>query len=159
MCADGLHASRRLIDALRYAPGSRLHRVECANVVEEVADKLLCRRRRILWSLDADGLLREFARMCALDVFDMIRAPTAALEILAAWLVTGDESFRAAAYSAARSAAYSAADIAADIAADFEACVAAHCAAHNAADVADRTFQNRRLTRMVMAAHREALIQ
>jgi len=54
ICRRGLHASRLLIDALLYAPGLTLHRVECADVVEEQEDKLVCRRRRILSTYQID---------------------------------------------------------------------------------------------------------
>ena len=47
ICNSGLHASERLLDALRYAPGLTLHRVTCEDVVGEQEDKLVCRRRRI----------------------------------------------------------------------------------------------------------------
>ena len=33
MCESGLHASRRILDALSYAPGSSIHRVEVAEIV------------------------------------------------------------------------------------------------------------------------------
>lgn len=46
LCASGLHASERLLDALGYAPGLTLHVVTCEGV-ERGDDKLVCRRRRI----------------------------------------------------------------------------------------------------------------
>jgi len=64
MCASGLHASRRPLDALRYAPGENVHRVELWGDVEEAKDKLVGRHRRILWSADATEALRGFARWC-----------------------------------------------------------------------------------------------
>jgi len=51
MCRSGLHASRRILDALRYAPGDVVHRVECDGVVAEDDDKLVCTERTILWML------------------------------------------------------------------------------------------------------------
>ena len=56
MCKLGLHASRHPFDALRYAPGATLCRVECAGIVQEDADKLVCRRRRIVARIDATEL-------------------------------------------------------------------------------------------------------
>ena len=44
MCASGLHASRHPFDALQYAPGPILCRVECEDGVTEHDDKLVCRR-------------------------------------------------------------------------------------------------------------------
>ena len=52
-CESGLHASERLIDALSFAPGGTLHRVELrGDVTPHDGDKLVARERRILWSLD-----------------------------------------------------------------------------------------------------------
>ena len=51
MCKRGLHASEHPSDALKYAPGPTLCRVECEGVelgTGDNADKLVCRRRRIV---------------------------------------------------------------------------------------------------------------
>lgn len=106
ICQSGLHASLRLRDALNYAPYGRveLHRVQCAEVIALQADKLVCRRRRIVATLPAketDHVLRLFARVCALLVADKWDAP----EIVTRYLWSGDESIRAAAWDAARAAA------------------------------------------------------
>ena len=62
MCRAGLHASIRLIDALKYAPGHNICRVECSGDIIQGDDKLVCSHRRIIWRIDAEELLREFAR-------------------------------------------------------------------------------------------------
>ena len=61
MCESGLHASRRVIDALRYIPDGAtvLCRVRCEDVVNEQDDKLVCRKRTVLWSHDCNMLLHE----------------------------------------------------------------------------------------------------
>ena len=97
MCARGYHASRHVFDALEYAPGATLSRVECREVTEECDDKLVCRRRRVIATIDATKILRKFARMCALDVIHLWEAP----DIVIRYLKTGDESLRDAARSAA----------------------------------------------------------
>lgn len=97
MCNSGLHASRRVTDALNFAPGSLVCRVECRDIVEEQDDKLVCRERRILWKMDATPVLRAFARKCALDVIHLWDAP----DIVVQYLKTGDESIRDAARAAA----------------------------------------------------------
>jgi hypothetical protein len=104
MCDSGLHASRRAIDALRYAPGPLAHLVECDGVVAEDDDKFVCRRRKILASVDAAAVLRAFARWCALSVIDKWDAP----DVVVRYLRTGDDSLRSAAESAGWSAAWSA---------------------------------------------------
>jgi hypothetical protein len=164
MCASGLHASRRAIDALRYAPGSTVCRVECRGVIEG-EDKLVCRSRTILWRVDAGALLREFARDCALDVLHLWATETTpGIDIVVEYLLTGAESLRSAAdsaaYSAADSAAYPAAYYAADSAAysaayhaaDSAADSAAYSAACSAACSAARGAQNERLERMLVNA-------
>ncbi len=53
ICKNGLHASVRLCDALRYARSWRLHRVRCGGEIVQGYDKLVCRERTVLWSVDA----------------------------------------------------------------------------------------------------------
>ena len=107
MCQSGLHASRHPFDALMYAPGRVLCLVDCDEIDAEDRDKLVCRRRRIVARFDATGILRAFARRCALDVIDLWDAP----QVVRDYLTTGDESLRDAAGNAAyatRAAAYAA---------------------------------------------------
>lgn len=126
ICSAGLHASRRPAHALEYAPGPILCRVECADVVDEQADKLVCRRRRIVARMDATEMLRYYARMQALSMIHLYDDPP---DVVLDYLMTGDESLRAAAkdaaWAAARDAAWDAARPAARDAArdDFDALV------------------------------------
>ena len=115
ICRSGLHASACLINALDYAPGSMLHRVECGDVVEHHDDKLVCRERTIIASMDAEHLLVEFARWAALQVIDLWGADWDA-DWTATWRAARSASQAAArAYSrddtssATRSAAWGAA--------------------------------------------------
>lgn len=101
MCASGLHASLHPYDALKYAPGNTLCLVECEGDVEHQDGKLVCRRRKIIARIDAEPLLREYARWCALQVVELWDAP----EVVRQYLTTGSESLRAAAWAAARAAA------------------------------------------------------
>ena len=93
----GYHASRHVFDALKYAPGSILSRVECREITDECDDKIVCKRRTVIQTIDATDLLLRFARMCALDVIHLWEAP----DIVIRYLKTGDESLRDAAWSAA----------------------------------------------------------
>jgi hypothetical protein len=111
-CRSGLHASEHPLDALRYAPGDLLHRVELGGDLQphgDPIDKWVGRRRKIIATIDAEPLLREFARWCALQVIDLWDAPAVVHE----YLEGGDESLReaawAAAWAAAREAAWAAA--------------------------------------------------
>ena len=131
LCASGLHASRHPFDALQYAPGPNLHRVECSVDVQEESDKLVARERTIVASSDITGLLDHFARQRALSVAHLWKPP----EVVLDFLRTGDSSLReaarAAAWDAARAAARDAAWDAARAAArsSFEQLVQEHFAA------------------------------
>ena len=101
LCASGLHASICPFDALQYAPGNTLCLVELGGEIAHGEDKVVASRRRIIARIDAEPLLREFARWCALQVIERWDAP----DVVRRYLETGDESFRAAAWAAAWDAA------------------------------------------------------
>ena len=167
LCRWGLHGSKRLIDALQYAPGPMLYRVELGGEIIKGDDKAVATERTYLWGISAEHLLRDFARRCALDVVHLWGAPG----VVVKYLKTGDESIRDAALDAARDAAWDAAldaardaawdaardaawDAARDAAWDAARAAAwgaAWGAAWAAAWAAARDRQNRRATAMVMA--------
>jgi hypothetical protein len=135
-CRSGLHASEQPLDALRYAPGPLLHRVELVGELVphgEPVDKWVGRRRRILATVNAESILRDFARWCARSVLDQWDAP----QVVRDWLETGNldlqSAAESAAWSAAKSAAWSAAREAAESAAKSAAREAAKSAAWEAA--------------------------
>ena len=105
LCASGLHWSSCPFDALQYAPGNTLCRVEYDGETVKGDDKGVSRRRRIIKRIDAEPLMREFARWCALQVIDLWDAP----DVVRQHLTTGSESLRASAWDAARAAARDAA--------------------------------------------------
>ena len=109
--------------------------VECDDIVKTHDDKGVCRRRRIIASMDAEEMLRYYARMQALSV--VMNAPEMS-DVVYDWIFTGDESLRPAAYYAAYSAAHSAAYYAVDSAAYSAARYAARYAAYSAAYSASR---------------------
>ena len=108
-CKYGLHASPLALDALQYAPGSLLWRVELGGRIVshgDPIDKYAASERKIIaGGIDVSPMLREFARWCALQVIDLWDAPP----IVKEYLQTGDEHMRAAAWSAAGAAAGAAA--------------------------------------------------
>ena len=162
VCKSGLHTSKHVFDALRWAPGPRLHRVQLLGELQphgEPIDKYVGRRRRIIASLDATELLRGYARWCALRVIDLWNAPPVVRE----FLTTGDERLRDAAWDAAWAAARAAAWAAEDAAwaaawaardAAWAAAWAAEAAARaaRAARAAEETAQRRHLARLVKKA-------
>jgi hypothetical protein len=105
LCHNGLHASKLLVDALSYAPGSNLYRVELSGKVLNDDNKMVASQRKYLWHIDAEKVMRRFTRRCALDVVHLWDAP----EIVVRYLKTGDEDIRAAARDAAWAAAWDAA--------------------------------------------------
>jgi hypothetical protein len=129
VCQSGLHASVKALDALQFAPGFVVCRVECGGETLHESDKLVCRERTILWRLDATDVLLKLARLCALDVAHMWKMPT----VVRQFLETGEESSRAAAGAAARAAAWDAARAAARPAARPAAWAAAEAASRAAA--------------------------
>ena len=146
ICESGLHASKHPFDALQFAPGATLCMVECEDVVAEQADKLVCRRRKIVKRIDATELLWVASRKYALSVIHMWDAPP----IVREYLETGDESKRAAAWAAAWDAAWDAATAAATAAAWDAARNAAWDAARDAAWDAARDAQNAHFESMLM---------
>jgi hypothetical protein len=100
MCTSGYHASERLIDALRYAPGPWIHRVEMSGSMLHENDKLVAEMRMIIWRLDGSDLLWAFARQCALDVARFWQMPA----LVRRYLETGDEKIRRAARAASADA-------------------------------------------------------
>ena len=121
-CYNGLHGSVSILDALQYAPGNHIWRVELSGDMDRNDDKIAATERKYLWGYDAAEVLRKFARMCALDVIHLWDAP----EVVVRYLKTGDEGIRDAAWAAARDAA------------------------RDAAWDAARDAQSRRLYRMIM---------
>ena len=166
LCNWGLHASSMVIDALEYAPGPMIYRVELSGTILTEDDKMVASGRTYLWGYDATDILRLFARRCALDVAHLLYVPQVVME----YLKTGNENLRSAArdaagdvawdaawdatwdaaWAAARAAARSAARAAARSAAWDAARSAAGSAAWDAAWAAARIKQNNRLTQMIV---------
>jgi hypothetical protein len=166
LCEQGLHGSKRILDALSYAPGPVVWRVKLTGDVVVGDDKVAATNREYQWGYDATEVLRRFARKCALDVIHLWDAP----DVVVQYLKTGDESLRAATWAAARAAAWAAwaaadaagdaaraADAAGDAARAADAAWAAGDAARAAGDAARaaaREKQNRRLTSMIVGGRR-----
>lgn len=150
ICETGLHASIRAIDALEYAPGPIACIVECWDEVQQDADKLVCRRRKVLAMADCTRTLHLFACDEAERALTLVGNPdprsVEAIRIKRLWAdgkATDDEL--AAARAAARDAAGDAAWVAAWVAAGDAAGDAALAAAWAAARAAARDASNARL--------------
>jgi len=99
LCRSGYHASVKVLDALKYAPGSTACRVRCSGVTHG-RDKLVCFERTILWRVDASNIISAFTRRQALGMIHLWDAP----KIVVDYLTSGDERIRVAAWIAARAA-------------------------------------------------------
>jgi len=137
LCEHGLHASRRVIDALRYAPGPIVCRVVMSGDIIEGDHKLVASERYIEWTLDVTWILHEFACWCAEQALKQANVKDTrcwnAIATKRKWLdhEATDHEF-AAAWAAAGGVAMAAAwDASWDAAGDT---------------------QNRKLTRMLMSA-------
>jgi hypothetical protein len=110
LCKNGLHASERIIDALKYAPGAILYEVELSGDFDVGDDKLCATERTYHRSIDATSLLGHFARKQALINIEKIKPYCGAddYSLIINYLTTGDEELLLATRSAARSAAQSA---------------------------------------------------
>ena len=157
LCANGMHGSLRLIDALGYAPGPIVCRVDITGDVAGGDDKIVGRERKVLAMADATLVLHEFACRCAEDALRAAKIDDSrcfeAIRAKRRWLAgeIGSAAASAAARAAASAAAWDAAWDAARDAASAAARAAAWDAALAAAWDAARDAQNRRLTAMVSA--------
>jgi hypothetical protein len=137
LCKLGLHGSRRITDALGYAPGPVLCRTLHSGMIVYGSDKLCSSERKILWMLDLTRALQRFAYWCAVRALNRcgVKDPRSleALRITALWLdgkATDEEQ------QVARTDAY--------------------VAAHAATDAAERDEQEQELLRMVRKKRRDS---
>jgi hypothetical protein len=132
LCESGMHWSEHPLEALQYAPGDTLCLVEYGGETLRGSDNGCSRERTIIARMDAEPLLRYFARQQALSIAHLWDAPQIVLDYLmgddAAW-----DAARAAARAAAWDAAWAAAWDAAWAAAGDAAWAAARAAARAAA--------------------------
>lgn len=157
LCSKGFHASLRLIDALVYASGSTICRARMSGNILYGDDKLVASERTILWRIDGEKILQEFARLCALQVIHLWDAP----DVVRKYLETGDKELRGAARNAiltADAARGAARNAARDATWTGDAECTAICAADAARKAAGKDAleaQNKKLTEMVMGAHND----
>jgi hypothetical protein len=140
LCKQGLHRSKRIIDALDCAPGNIVWRVELTGKIVHGSDKVSATNRKYLWGVDCNDILKDFARRCALDVIHLWDAP----DVVISYLKTGSVKFRAVAEAAAEAAARDSA----------RAARAAAWMAWDAEVDAAMAKQNNRLTQMVVRGKR-----
>jgi len=163
LCRNGMHASVKAIDALNFANGALISRVEIRPPYLIGNDKLCGRARKVLWIMDVTALLYEFACREALralrkaNVTDIRCYDAIATRRL--WLAgkaSGSDlnSAWAAAWAAAGAEARAASTAAATYAVTAVATAAARAAARAeataAATAAEWDAQNKRLEKMIL---------
>jgi hypothetical protein len=108
LCDWGLHASIKALDAIDYAPDNMLYVVELSGEIIIGEDKVCAEHRKYLYEIDAEELLREFARKQALINIEKVYpyVTETKKENMLVFLEGRDlsESARTAAESAAKSA-------------------------------------------------------
>lgn len=130
LCQHGLHASENILDALSYAPGNILWKVDLFGELILSHDKMVARNRIYLTEgIDISNTLEKFTVWCALKIMHLWSCPPT----VKYYLETRDAAARAPVYDAAYVAAY----------------VAAYAAARAPAYAAARAEQNAKLTEMV----------
>jgi len=166
-CKQGLHGSLKLIDALGYAKGPIVYRVDIKGKIDKEQDKICGQSRTYLYGgINIEKELHEFSRWCALQVIHLWNAP----QVVKEYLKTGDESLRDdawaatgaaagdaswdAARDAARAATWAATWAAATDAAMDAARAAAWAAVRDAAWAAAWDKQNRKFTQLINKAIR-----
>jgi hypothetical protein len=114
MCENGMHGCKKPLDCLNYAQGSIICRVELVPPIIVDADKSVARGRKVLWWIDGEKLLHEFA--CRVAVYAMKKAKVTderswnAIKVKRLWLKNkATDQELAAAWAAARDAAWAAA--------------------------------------------------
>ena len=166
LCGNGFHASENVLGALTYAPGPLLCRIRCEGEILHGSDKLVCRTRTLLRSVDVTEQLRWFALECAEHIQHLssdkrvsacnavtrryLNGKATVEELNSAWAAAGDAA-RAAAGDAARDAAWAAAWAAARAAAG----AAARAAARAAAGAAAREWQHQALEARILPLFEE----
>jgi len=144
LCKKGLHASERLLDALKYAPGNILFKVRLEGELLIGHDKVCATERTYIQRLDATEVLQRFARRQAMINISLIEPYCSAEDytLILRFLANGEKSLSKNAYAADHAAVYAAANAATNAAdaadcAAYAAAYAADCAAYAATNAAD----------------------
>jgi hypothetical protein len=136
MCVSGYHASIDILDALSYAPGFTVSRVECSGKIEQQNDKLVCSQRKALWTLDAKKIILKWSIRTATDAIKRVKK-TCNDKAWNAWAdlwISGKDRTYAAANAVAAAANAVDANVAAYASSNVAAYAGANAAAANAAD-------------------------
>ena len=90
LCRFGLHASTKIMDALTYAPGALICRVELGGKIIKGEDKLVASERTIIQMADATDTLHEMGCWAAERALKRIKNPDprsiAAIEAKRKWV-------------------------------------------------------------------------
>jgi len=74
LCNNGMHASKRILDAYFYAPGTILCRVELNDeYISKSYDKMVSNARKVLWWIDIMEVIANYTRLSLLDYFEITK--------------------------------------------------------------------------------------
>ena len=90
LCKTGFHGSKRIIDALQYAPGPVICKVELGGHIIKGDDKCVASERTVIAMADATNVLHEMACWSAEQALKLVKNPdprsVAAIEAKRKWL-------------------------------------------------------------------------
>jgi len=156
LCKAGFHASKRVMDALKYAPGPVLCIVELGGKIIHGDDKAAAQERTVSWMQDISPTLHEFACQVAEEALEKHGVTDErswkAIEVKRLWLKgeASDKEVIAAASAAWYAAAAADAAYTARSASRSAARYAArYAASRSAAWLAAKDAQNKKLEAMI----------
>jgi len=89
LCQWGLHASKNIVDALIWAPGLYIWRVELSGQLKFSSDKMVASERKYLWGYRSEDIFKKFLRLCAYDLRNLLTMDL----FIEEYLRTGDPEF------------------------------------------------------------------
>ena len=78
----GLYASKDILDALKYASGTTLCRVEISGDIASESNKIVGSSRTCLWMINIDKILSEFACRCVERAFKCIKGDQRSIDAI-----------------------------------------------------------------------------
>ena len=142
LCKFGMHASKKILDALSYSKSHTLCLVELSDDVIHDGDKSVASARKVIWMLDVEMILHEFACKCAERALKQSNVTDGrcweAIKVKRKWL---KDLATDAEFNAARVASYAASYAASDAS-----------SASSAASSEEKKWQEKTLLRMIKKA-------
>ena len=139
LCFNGLHASKRLIDALMFIPGGHIWLVSLSDEKIEDKWKACARSRTYIAGFNAEKMISVFARKYVMRDVKRIQpfCNSRNYALVFDWLLTGGDELRMAAWRVSNCIARSTQDSEKSISAYTTACAIRHTTNHSVIPIAD----------------------